>query len=111
VQFKKEFLYLLIGTGVILGVTEINNSSGQTPDVGNLSDSLDILYLQRMYESPQTIVLRGEGPNFEPLGKAIDQAKLDGFVIDSVTVFTETSQAYGNTRLLTDIYTVFMSKK
>jgi hypothetical protein len=42
---------------------------------------------------------------------AVDKAKLDGFIIDSVTVFTETSQAFGSTRYLTDIYTVFMSKK
>ena len=83
-----------------------NITSGGSPD-----EALDLLYLNKLYESPTTLVLRGEGPHFEPLGKAIDTAKQNGFSIDSVTVFTQQSQAFGNTTYLTDTYTVFMSKK
>jgi hypothetical protein len=56
-------------------------------------------------------VLRGEGPEFTHLGQAIDIVKENGFSVDSVTVFRETSQPIGNTTYLTDIYTVFMSRK
>ena len=72
---------------------------------------MDFLYFQKLYESPTTLVLRGEGPHFDPLGKAIDNATQNGFSIDSVTVFTQQSQADGTTRYLRDTYTVFMSKK
>ena len=51
----------------------------------------ELLYAQKLYESPMTLVLRGEGPHLKVLGKAIDNAKLNGFTIDAVTVFTETS--------------------
>jgi len=56
-------------------------------------------------------VLRGEGPEFTYLGKEIDVVKEYGFSVDSATVFTETSQPIGNTTYLTDVYTVFMSRK
>ena len=58
-----------------------------------------MMYAQKLYESPMTLVLRVEGPQLEVLGKAIDNAKLKGFTIDEVTVFTETSRAY---RILLD---------
>ena len=58
-----------------------------------------------------TVVLRREGPEFTYLGKEIDVVKEYGFSVDSATVFTETSQPIGNTTYLTDVYTVFMSRK
>lgn len=99
-------LYLNTGFNATYG-QNLSSTSGTT----SADEALDLLYLQKLYESPTTIVLRGEGPHFEPLGKAIDNAKQNGFSIDSVTVFTQQSQAFGTTRYLTDTYTVFMSKK
>jgi hypothetical protein len=57
------------------------------------------------------LVLRGEITNFTSLGRVIDIAKQNGYAIDSVTVFTQTSKPILETRYLTDMYTVFMSKK
>lgn len=125
---KKVYFYILLITASALSVVEANRAYGQLPapinnsdllgtandlinNASNSIDQLDDLSLVKLYESDQTIVLRGEGPNFGPLGDAIDQAKIKGYQINSVTVFTETSKAYVNTRYLTDIYTVFMSKK
>ena len=84
---------------------------GQISTTPNNQTVDELLYAQKLYESPMTLVLRGEGPHLEVLGKAIDNAKLNGFTIDEVTVFTETSQPIGSTRYLTDVYSVFMSKK
>ena len=126
-QDKKAYFHILFMTASILSVVVANGAYGQIPGSANKSDllgtvndlinnasnsiePLDDLSLVKLYESDQTIVLRGEGPDFGSLGKASDQAKMKGFRIDSVTVFTETSRAYVNTRYLTDIYTVFMSK-
>ena len=69
--------------------------------------------LEVLYESPTTLVLRGKAPQpeFTSLGQVIDTAKQNGFKIDSVTVFTESSQPIGNRVTLTDVYTVFMSKE
>ena len=67
--------------------------------------------LEVLYESPSTLVLRGEGPQFKSLGEVIDRAKQNGFGIDSVTVFTESGRPVSGTVRLTDVYTIFMSKE
>jgi hypothetical protein len=69
--------------------------------------------LEVLYESPTTLVLRGKAPQpeFTSLGQVIDIAKQNGFKIDSVTVFTESSRPISGTVTLTDVYTVFMSRE
>jgi hypothetical protein len=67
--------------------------------------------LEVLYESPSTLVLRGEGPQFQSLGEVIDRAKQNGFGIDFVTVFTESGRPVSGTVRLTDVYTIFMSKE
>ena len=69
--------------------------------------------LEVLYESPTTLVLRGKAPppEFTSLGQVIDIAKQNGFKIDSVTVFTESSRPISGTVTLTDVYTVFMSRE
>jgi hypothetical protein len=97
--------------GLGFWATGMHTTYGQISTTTNNQTGDELLYAQKLYESPMTLVLRGEGPHLEVLGKAIDNAKLNGFAIDEVTVFTETSQPYGNTTYLTDVYTIFMSKK
>ncbi|MFZ0406196.1 MAG: hypothetical protein WAL79_10270 [Nitrososphaeraceae archaeon] len=96
----------VLGLGLSFWATGMHTTYGQISTTPNNQTVDERLYAQKLYESPMTLVLRGEG-----LGKAIDNAKLNGFTIDGVTVFTETSQPYGNTTYLTDVYSVFMSKK
>lgn len=67
--------------------------------------------LQVLYESPTTLVLIGEGPQFNSLGQVIDNAKQTGYNIDSVTAITESARPVGGTVRLTDIYTVFLSRE
>jgi hypothetical protein len=101
----------VLGLGLSFWATGMHTTYGQISTTTNNQTGDELLYAQKLYESPMTLVLRGEGPHLEVLGKAIDNAKLNGFAIDEVTVFTETSQPYGNTTYLTDVYTIFMSKK
>ena len=101
----------MLGLGFSFWVTGVPVTFGQISTTPNNQTVDELLYARKLYESPMTLVLRGEGPHLEVLGKAIDNAKLNGFTIDEVTVFTETSQPYGNTTYLTDVYSVFMSKK
>jgi hypothetical protein len=103
---------VLSGLGLSFWATAMHTTYGQISSTTPKNQTLDeLLYAQKLYESPTTLVLRGEGPHLEFLGKAIDNAKLNGFTIDAVTVFTETSQPIGSTTILTDVYSVFMSKK
>ena len=103
---------VLSGLGLSFWATAMHTTYGQISSTTPKNQTLDeLLYAQKLYESPTTLVLRGEGPHLEFLGKAIDNAKLNGFTIDAVTAFTETSQPTGSTTILTDVYSVFMSKK
>ena len=97
--------------GLSFWATGMHTTYGQISTTSNNQTEDELLYAQKLYESPMTLVLRGEGPHLEVLGKAIDNAKLNGFTIDEVTVFTETSQPVGSTTYLTDVYSLFMSKK
>jgi hypothetical protein len=107
-----SFLGVLgLGLSLLLWPTSMHTTYGQISTTPNNQTVDERLYAQKLYESPMTLVLRGEGPHLEVLGKAIDNAKLNGFTIDAATVFTETSQPVGSTTYLTDVYTVFMSKK
>jgi hypothetical protein len=68
--------------------------------------------LEVLYESPETLVLRGEVDTFSSLGQVIDIAKQNGYNIDSTTVFTQsTPSAVTDGVTLTDTYTIFMSKE
>src|SRR6476646_6776304 len=97
---------------VSLFLTLMNQQiNAQTNTTTKLFEQKSISAVHVFYESPKTVVLRGEGPEFTYLGQAIDVVKEYGFSVDSVTVFTETSQPIGNSTYLTDIYTVFMSRK
>jgi hypothetical protein len=100
----------VVGLGLSFWATGMHTTYGQISTTPNNQTENELLYAQKLYESPMTLVL-GEGPHLEVLGKAIDNAKLNGFTIDEVTVFTETSQPVGSTTYLTDVYSVFMSKK
>ena len=101
----------VLGLGLSFWATSMHTTYGQISTTPNNQTVDEHLYAQKLYESPMTLVLRGEGPHLEVLGKAIDNAKLNDFTIDAATVFTETSQPVGSTTYLTDVYTVFMSKK
>ena len=101
----------VVGLGLSFWATGMHTTYGQISTTPNNQTENELLYAQKLYESPMTLVLRGEGPHLDVLGKAIDNAKLNGFTIDEVTVFTETSQPVGSTTYLTDVYSVFMSKK
>src|SRR4029078_13690418 len=90
---------------------QINAQTNTTNNFTKLFEQKSISAVHVFYQSPKTVVLRGEGPEFTHLGQAIDVVKEYGFSVDSVTVFTETSQPIGNTTILTDVYTVFMSRK
>jgi hypothetical protein len=90
---------------------QINAQTNTSNNFTKLFEQKSISAVHVFYESPKTVVIRGEGPEFTYLGQAIDVVKQYGFSVDSVTVFTETSQPIGNTTYLTDIYTVFMSRK
>ena len=90
---------------------QINAQTNTTNNFTKLFEQKSISAVHVFYESPKTVVLRGEGPEFTYLGQAIDVVKEYGFSVDSVTVFTETSQPIGNSTILTDVYTVFMSRK
>lgn len=89
---------------------QINAQTNTTNNFTKLFEQKSISAVHVFYESPKTVVLRGEGPEFTNLGQAIDIVKENGFSVDSVTVL-ETSQPIGNIKYLTDIYTVFMSRK
>ena len=101
----------VLGLGLSFWATSMHTTYGQISTTPNNQTVDERLYAQKLYESPMTFVIRGEGPHLEVLGKAIDNAKRNGFTIDGVTVFTETSKPDGNTTYLTDVYSVFMSKK
>ena len=88
---------------------QINAQTNTTNNFTKLFEQKSISAVHVFY-NPKTVVLRGEGPEFTHLGQAIDIVKENGFSVDSVTVL-ETSQPIGNIKYLTDIYTVFMSRK
>lgn len=67
--------------------------------------SVDVLY-----ESPRTVILQGDPTYVNDIWEALDFLKQYGYKIDAVAQVTESSSAVGNTRYLTPIYTIFLSK-
>ena len=100
-----------VSSSLTLMNQQINAQTNTTNNFTKLFEQKSISAVHVFYESPKTVVLRGEGPEFTYLGKEIDVVKEYGFSVDSATVFTETSQPIGNTTYLTDVYIVFMSRK
>jgi len=66
--------------------------------------SVDVLF-----ESPHTLILSGKTTYSTDLWKALDVAKESGYKIDAIAQVTE-SNAIGDTRYLSPVYTIFMSK-
>lgn len=104
ILFTTMCLLATLGTNTALGQTQPLNFTKLLEEKGNFN-----VFGIIAHESPKTLVLTGEIIN---LGQAIDIAKENGFTIDAVTVFVETSvpSEYTNTRYLTPNYTVFMSR-
>jgi hypothetical protein len=64
-----------------------------------------------LYESPRTVILQGDPTYGNDVWQALDFLKQYGYKIDAVAQVTESeSSAIGNTRYLTPIYTMFLSK-
>ena len=63
-----------------------------------------------LYESPHTVILNGKPEeNSKLFWEALDYVKQQGYKIDSVAQITE-SNTLGDTRFLSPVYTVFLSK-
>jgi hypothetical protein len=82
----------------------------------NLTQTISTKFLgiEVLFESPQTLILRGEPTEYQfgsgNLWEAVDVAKKVGYKIDAVAQVTEESSAIGNTRYLSPVYTIFFSK-
>ena len=63
-----------------------------------------------LFESPHTLILSGETTYSTDLWQALDLVRQFGYKIDAVAQVTEESSAIGNTRYLTPVYTIFLSK-
>lgn len=92
-----------------------SNSSGTNTNGtnANLTSTLDNKFsfgVTVVYESPHTVILTGKTEFSTDLWQALDIVKGLGFKIDAVTQVTEESSAIGNTRYLTPVYTIFLSK-
>jgi hypothetical protein len=96
-------------TGPVTNFTKLVQQQFSSPSL--LEGFAKVPAIDVLYERPKSLVLRAEITNFTALGHVIDIAKQNGYTIDAVTVFTQTSRPTGETRYLTDTYTVFMSKK
>jgi hypothetical protein len=62
------------------------------------------------FESSHTVILSGKTTYSTDLWQALDLVKQFGYKIDAVAQVTEESSAVGNTRYLTPVYTIFLSK-
>lgn len=67
-------------------------------------------FVNVLFETPHTLILSGETTYNTDLWEALDLVKQFGYKIDAVAQVTEQSSAIGNTRYLTPVYTIFLSK-
>jgi hypothetical protein len=100
----------IISQGVLAQTTQ-NNTQTVLPQSTVITDLLQqrgiSTGVELVFESPTTVIFKGDiGPN-ATLAFAIDTAKENGYSIDAVTVYTPTPRAEGSPE---DVYTVFMSK-
>jgi len=61
----------VLGLGLSFWATGMHTTYGQISTTPNNQTVDERLYAQKRYESPMTLVLRGEGPHLEVLGRLL----------------------------------------